>query len=52
MYYFWSKCEWEIIISGWPPRDDFNDAKIDVYDQVKLNWDKFVDYTWDHRKEL
>lgn len=24
--------------------------KIDIYDQVRLNWDVFVDYVWNHRK--
>ena len=28
-YYFWSKCEWEIILSSWPPREDFKEEKID-----------------------
>lgn len=44
MYYFWSKTEWEVIISPWVGKGD--DEKIDVYDQLKLNWDKFVDYVW------
>ena len=52
MYYFWSKCEWEIVLTAWPPRDDFNDEKIDVYDQVRLNWDAFIDYLWDNRGAL
>lgn len=44
MYYFWSKTEWEVIVSPWIGKGD--DEKIDVYDQLKLNWDKFVDYVW------
>lgn len=24
--------------------------KIDIYDQVMLNWDKFVDYCWSFTK--
>ena len=24
--------------------------KIDVYEQVRLNWDLFVDYVWSHKK--
>ena len=52
MYYYWSKSEWEVIVSHWPPGppERFRDAKIDVYDQVMLNWDKFVDYAWNNRK--
>ena len=44
MYYFWSKCEWEIVLSNFPPSDSFQRRKIDVYQQVKINWDKFIDY--------
>lgn len=47
-YLFWSKCEWEIILSDWPPSDKFNDKKVDVYQQLKLNWDRFVDYVWEN----
>lgn len=46
-YYFWSKCEWEVIVSHWPPREDFRDEKIDVYSQVMLNWDVFIKYVWE-----
>ena len=40
MYYYWSKCEWEVIVSAWPPRDG-SDKKIDVYSQLKANWELF-----------
>ena len=52
MYYFWSKCEYEIILSSWPECADFREEKIDVYDQVRLNWPVFVDYVWNNRAEL
>ena len=52
MYHFWSKCEWEVIVSHWPPRDGGAEEKIDVYDQVRLNWNIFLDYAWEHRKEF
>lgn len=54
MYYFWSKCEWEIILSPWVRRMDFTntEVKIDVFDQLQLNWDAFCKYTWDHGAEL
>lgn len=44
MYYFWSKCEWEIILSSWPPTDRIPQRKIDVYEQVMLNWGAFYHY--------
>ena len=99
MYYYWSKCEWEIILDHWPdgenyalrtsmklgtlskalrdadvdfptpeqcsrnpdsdimirvygPNNRFKRMKIDVFDQVANNWDAFIDYLWEHRKEL
>lgn len=50
MYYYWSKCEWEVVVSSWP--EGRGEAKIDVYDQVMLNWELFVDYVWEHGSEL
>lgn len=77
MYYFWSKCEWEVVITSWPPYvngkeiDRLADEKtnclidygrfvrtyvnleaaekIDVFDQVMMNWDQFIDYLWRNR---
>lgn len=74
-YYFWSKCEMEIVVTSWPPYIDENEyqrltkerneriekrgdtprvlnvcttvgSKIDIYEQLMLNWDMFVEYTW------
>lgn len=45
-YYFWGKCEWEMILSGWPPCKTFNNKKVSVYDQVRLNWNHFISYVW------
>lgn len=52
MYYYWCKCEWEVILQSWPPRDDFNDKKIDIFWQTYLNWDVFVDYVWSNKDFL
>ena len=52
MYSFWSKSEYEVIITAWPPMPEewnFKDIKIDIYDQLMLNWDSFVQYTLDHK---
>lgn len=51
MYYFWSKCEWEIILNDWPTSGKCEE-KIDVYDQIKINWKTFCDYVWSHGAEL
>ena len=52
MFYYWSKCEWEIILQHWPQISGFQDEKVDVYDQVMLNWDKFIEYVWNNAEEL
>ena len=44
-YYFWSKCEYEIILSDWPPSKNFKEKKVDIYDQVMLNIDAFISST-------
>lgn len=45
MYYYWSKCEWELAIRGFVGNK--KERKVDVYEQVMLNWDRFIDYLWD-----
>lgn len=45
-YYFWAKPEWEIMISSLLPSKEFNDKKVSVYNQIKINEDKFFEYTW------
>lgn len=52
MYYYWSKCEWEVIIDHWPRNERMKDEKVDVYDQVRLNWGIFLDYLWENRAVL
>ena len=44
MYYFWSKCEYEVILS--PRTGQADNIKIDVYDETMMNFDRFVDYVW------
>lgn len=77
-YRYWSKAEWEIILTSWPPYIDEKELdrlnteheeyktkwghspyaldvrptvgeKIDVYDQVMLNWSAFIDYVWNNK---
>lgn len=50
MYFFWSKSEYEIIISPWCGGRNTKDKKVDIYSQIMLNWDKFVDYVWSFKK--
>lgn len=51
-YYYWSKCEWEIILSDWPPSKKFNEMKISVYDQIENNWHIFSEYIWNNRDSI
>lgn len=73
MYFFWCKCEYEIVITSFPSyvsQTEFDrilrennecehkngrslyrtcvnletEEKIDIYDQLTMNWDSFVDY--------
>ena len=77
-YAYWAKCEWETIITGWPPFVDGEEIdrlskekqkhiddtgyfyredvrleiayKMDVYTQVMMNWDRFIEYVWANKK--
>ena len=49
MYCFWAKCEYEIILTSWPEKKDFKEKKIDIYDQLCLNWDSFFKYVMEHK---
>ena len=51
-YYYWSKAEWEIILEHWPQLGEKYQEKIDVWDQIHMNWPQFCDYVWAHRAEL
>ena len=52
MYYFWSKSEYEILVTGWPPSHKDAEKKIDIYRQITdLNWEVFVDYVWSYRRK-
>ena len=80
-YYFWSKSEYEIVITSWPPYINVEDIqklqdeidkhnkqwntkqrqinitptiaeKIDIYDQLRLNWNAFLHYINENKKEI
>ena len=52
MYYYWSKCEYEILVSSFPPSERLPSIKIDVYEQIRLNWNVFISYVWGHKNEI
>lgn len=51
LYSFWSKCEYEttIYMASWVGQS--KPIKIDIYSQVKLNWNRFVDYCWSFKED-
>ena len=34
-YMFWSRCEYEMIVHGWPVKE--NEYKLDVHEQIMMN---------------
>lgn len=50
MYRFWSKFEYETEICGYGESRG-RSLKIDVYNQLKLNWDAFVNYVWNFERD-
>ena len=53
MYYFWGKAEWEVLITPWVGGDREKDViKVDVYSQVMLNWEIFLNYVWSNKELL
>ena len=70
MYAFWSKSEYEVIITSWPPyieKEEFErltkedikyrtwlnlsmGEKIDIYNQVMINWEAFKLYLLTNRR--
>lgn len=41
-YQYWARCEYEIILSSWPPRTEEKGKKIDIYEQCMMNIDLIV----------
>ena len=56
MYYYWSKCEWEVVVTSFPYSIKDGDLrvgkKLDVWSQIEANWERFFDYLWANRMLL
>lgn len=53
LYYFWAKCEHEVVITAWVnPKNEDIDRKVDIYEQVYINWHIFFEYVWERRKDV
>ena len=48
-YSFWSKYEYEISISPLYYDNEKDSSKVDVYSQLSLNWNVFVEYVLKHK---
>ena len=48
-YCFMFKHEYEIVLTSMTDKQWFNDLRIDVYNQLTLNWDSFFKYTLEHK---
>ena len=55
-YYYWSKCDYEFIVTDWPDKNDSikdnNPVKLDVYEQLVPNIPLLVDLLWNEVKPL
>lgn len=49
-YYYASKSEYEVLISAWCGGTGKETVKVDIYEQVRLNWGSFIDYLWGFRE--
>lgn len=48
-YQFWSRCEYEMIIHGWPIKK--NEYKIDIHEQIMMNIDIIVEILYNEMKK-
>ena len=44
---FCNRCEYEMVLLPWPVGPEDNRYKMDVFEQLEVNWDRFIDYLWD-----
>lgn len=49
LYMFWSRCQYEMIIHGWPVQK--NNYKIDVHEQVMMNIDTIAEILFNEIKK-
>ena len=46
-YQFWARCEYEVILSSCPPRENGRKHKMDVYEQIHMNLDNIAKLMYD-----
>lgn len=46
MYQYWSRCEYELILTSWPNED--KKEKIDIHNQIMMNIDRITEVLMDN----
>lgn len=46
MYSYWSKFEYEVIITEFTSKKEKAERKVDIFSQVHINFEPFIDYLW------
>ena len=52
MYYYWAKCEWEVIISAWPPNENAKKEILKRYNASKHKRKLVPVYTFKRKNYL
>ena len=50
-YLYWAKCEYEFLICDWPNKEKVDASrpiKIDVYNQININYQLILDLVWNY----
>lgn len=43
-YMYWCRCEYEVVVAAWA--GGYAVKKIDIYEQLKMNWSIFSEICW------
>ena len=46
-YQFWARCQYEVILSSWPLKENGHKHKMDVYEQIHMNLDNIAKLMYD-----
>lgn len=52
MYFYWSRAEYEVLICDFLKSNFTAEKKVDIYQQVMLNWNIFAEYCWERRDDF
>lgn len=45
-YHYWSRYEYELLFVQYTSNENRHVVKTDAYYQLRMNWDRFIDYLW------